>query len=74
MPAAVIKLTASSGAVTGIIVADATRDYPPEIGSILVNVPDGMGVSQDWTWDSVNGFTPPPTQPSTLSPSTAMSS
>ena len=63
MPCAVIQLTASAGTVTNIIQADAAKDYPPQIGAILVNLPDGVNVESGWTWDSVNGFVAPPAPP-----------
>lgn len=57
MKAVLVKLSAVTGTVTNVIVADANRDFPPDKTSILVNVPDDHPVGQGWTWDSQNGFT-----------------
>ena len=68
MSCAVIQLAASSGLVTNIIEADATKDFPPALGTILVNLPDGVNVEANWTWDSVAGFIAPPNQPAPIEP------
>lgn len=57
MRAAVIKLSAVTGTITNVIVADADKDYPPDKTSILVNLPDDHPAGQGWTWDSESGFT-----------------
>lgn len=60
MVAAVIIPTA--GTVTNVIVADADKDYP-SLGSVLVNVPDGVAADTGYTWDSINGFQEPSIPP-----------
>lgn len=59
MPRAVlVKLSAVSGTVTNVIVADAKKDFAPDKYSILVSVPDDHPADVGWTWDEINGFTP----------------
>lgn len=57
MKAAVVSLSAATGTVTNVIVADGTADYPPDKTSILVSIPDNHPASKGWTWENINGFT-----------------
>ncbi len=47
----------STGKVLNIIMADPEVD-DPEIGTILVVIPDGHMADHRWTWTDADGFTP----------------